>query len=494
MKKAPLQACLILGIFLFGNLIAYKLIHVPMRLELVGLFSLILFYPILRNPLVGVYAMFIILPFIPHLRRLYYLLYSRPSLDPLIIIGDILIVFILIGLFFEFKEHYDRYRPVRAYIVIIICYFLYMLARVFVFNSQQLSESASKFKLYGPPVLSFLVGLAYSTRISHLKRIWVITIVTGIIAGLYGIKQLYVGYSEAEKIWFNTINFTTLFIKGVARPFSFFQAPVAFADYQQLAIIGVLILSSCKVKFSKAFLILIPFFFYATLITSVRSSWIGIMATFIIWITLFHVKGNKNRILLLSSFALCLALGEIIFGTLSDGLSLGGFINLVTRVIPNQKYIDLLVINRTTALENPLSEHSLLSRFMLWKYILASSAEPIKAILGRGLGTLKADSLYMTYLAEFGYPGLLFIIIMIGTFIKKGLHLMDTTRNLDVGALAKGITIMNMVFALISVTGTHIHYFPGDIYFWFWNGVLVMLSANQHEKETEIQHENLNHY
>jgi hypothetical protein len=32
---------------------------------------------------------------------------------------------------------------------------------------------------------------------------------------------------------------------------------------------------------------------------------------------------------------------------------------------------------------------------------------------------------------------------------------------------------MDMAFALMNFTGTHIHTFPGDAYFWFWNGVLM---------------------
>jgi hypothetical protein len=33
------------------------------------------------------------------------------------------------------------------------------------------------------------------------------------------------------------------------------------------------------------------------------------------------------------------------------------------------------------------------------------------------------------------------------------------------------------MMAIIGITGSHIHAFPGDSYFWFWNGVLIGLWA-----------------
>jgi hypothetical protein len=129
-----------------------------------------------------------------------------------------------------------------------------------------------------------------------------------------------------------------------------------------------------------------------------------------------------------------------------------------------------------SAIYNPLEEHSFLSRLMHWRDLLVYSLDPAHAFLGRGLGAQKADSLYFTYLAEFGYPGMIFIIIILIVFISKGFTLVDTSKNNDNIAIAKGITTMNIIFAIVSITGTHIHYFPGDIYFWFWNGVLIQLT------------------
>ncbi len=461
-----------------GHLIAYKLVHIPRQLEFVVILSLLLFYPILRKPIIGLYAVFIVSPFIPYIRRLYYLVYDRPSIDPLIIVGDLFLVFILLGLFFEFQERRGRYEEISVYIKIVFVYFVYLIIRTVFLNYLPLAEALAKFKYYGPPVLFFFIATIYADKLSHLKNFWYITIIVGIIASLYGINQLYNGYSKAEMVWFSSIEFSTLFIKGIARPFSIFQAPVVLADYLQLTIIGILMCMIWTQKKLHLFLLLIiPVIFYAALITSVRSSWVGIMISLLIWFVLFRIKGNRYRFLALGVLILIYIGYQYFIEPLDSGFQIVPSRQTAQESSQSQQYFELLVSDRATALYDPLGEHSFLVRLQLWRNLINYARDPALAFLGRGLGCLKADSLYFTYLAEFGYPGMLFIAAIFVVFILIGLRTIDSSGNPDIVALAKGITILNIVFAIVSITGTHIHYFPGDIYFWFWNGVLVQLSV-----------------
>jgi hypothetical protein len=145
----------------------------------------------------------------------------------------------------------------------------------------------------------------------------------------------------------------------------------------------------------------------------------------------------------------------------------------------NQETLNLLVTQRTSAIASPFEEHSFLSRIALWKYLLILSTDPINAFMGRGIGTINADSLYFSYLAQLGYPGMIFIIGFVILTIINGFNIIDRSNSPMLLSLAKGITLMNIVFAIINITGTHIHSFPGDVYFWFWNGVLFKLSSMQ---------------
>lgn len=468
-KSLCTYACIIFA----GIFIAYKIVHIPLQLELVLLITTILFYPLIRQPSTGIYLIFIIMPFIPFIRRLYYLLHQRPSIDPLIALGDIITSLTFIGLFFTFKAQKDKptgnHRLIQRIILIYLCY---LVLRVFLFNSLPVYDALMKFRFYGPAVLLFFLGILFAKNTHLIRNLWILTLGIGVIAALYGFKQLFIGYSESEKLWFSSISFTTLFIKGFARPFSFFQSPASFADYMQLSIIGVVILYSWrKTQLRVVLLPFIALFFYGSLITSVRSNWIGILISLFLWFTILQVHDNRKRVAILGFAAITFFFVQLLDSTGGSGINSlfsllgGGF---------NQQQMSLLITERSSAIANPFDEYSFLARVNLWRFIFDLSFDPVMALFGRGVGVLNADSLYFTYLAEFGYPGLIFIVWFTVILIIKGFTIIDRNESDHITALAKGVTLMNIVFAVVNMTGTHIHSFPGDAYFWFWNGVLVV--------------------
>jgi hypothetical protein len=463
----------LIAIGLAGHFIAYQIVRIPAQLELVVLLGAALFYPVLRYPIVGLYVIFLLSPFIPFLRRLYYLVYSRPLLDPLIVLGDLTLAVMLIGSFFDFREEIQRERGMAPYRRAVLIYFGYLALRAVVLNQTAMSRSLAEFKYYGPPVLMFLVGSLYAHHEKHLRRLWGITAAIAVAGALHGFRQLYFGFTEAEEIWISSVEFTSLFVGNIARPFSFFQAPVAFADYMLFGLVAVLMIATRPERAKLVLLLTVPLFFYASLVTSVRSSWIGIMGAIVLWAGLARLRTPRSRIAALLALPLCYMAFEFITEFFGSGLGVNSFFRLVSSVVPNRRYMDLLVTSRASALADPLGEHSFLSRIVLWKYIFATSTNPLNAIAGRGIGVLKADSLYLTYLAELGYPGLIFIVVIFVLFIRAGLGLMDRSTDTGTVALARGMVTINIVLAIISITGSHIHYFPGDIYFWFWNGVVV---------------------
>ncbi len=465
-----------------GHFIAYHIIHVPTQLKLVLILLALVFYPILRKPLSGIYLLFLCTPFIPFVRRLYYLRFGRPSVDPLIAFGDAVIVFTVIALFFVFKERHADELQGRNIRNVVLCYLIYLIVRTFFFNILPAQNALMRLRFYGPSVLLFFIGMLFGNDTALLKRLWYVTICIGMAAAVYGFKQLFFGYSEAENIWFSEISFTTLFIKGLARPFSFFQSPACFADYMLLAILGNLMAISWGESRKRFVLIgLFPFFFYAALITSVRSNWIGILLLPLLWFFLLQLRNFRNRFIMIGISALSIVLLQSFDFSMHYG---SGINSLFSAVGLNQEHMSLLVTERTGAISNPFEEYSFLSRLSLWKYIIALSANPVLALMGRGVGALNADSLYITYLAELGYPGIFFITGFLGYVIVKGFALVDRSKSEPFRSLAKGITLMNIVFAIINVTGTHIHSFPGDAYFWFWNGVLLKLTQSRQEYPT----------
>ena len=478
MKNKTIVALQIVAVALAGHFIAYEICHIPKQIELVAIVTIAVAYPILRFPLVGVYALYVLLPLIPFVRRLYYLAHGRPGMDPLIVVGDIITLIVFIGLFFELRAIRPGPGFPRICIRLIAVYIMYMILRTFAFNILPLSESLGKLRYYAPAAVLFFVGVVYSKDFSHLKRLWALTVGIGAVSCLYGLKQLYIGYSTAERLWFSSINFTTLFIKGIARPFSFFQAPAAFADYLLIGIVGILMLFTWGKNTRNVVLIgLLPLFFYGILVTSVRSNWIGAVSVFFFWFVILYIRNTRNRILVIAAAVFVVLAYQYVDDTFKSSISLDKASNLLTGKLGKEQYIDLMVTSRAKAITNPFEEHSMLSRLALWKYMFELSTNPEMAILGRGLGALNADSLYVTYLAEFGYPGLLFIVGILCVFIISGFKSLQKMSDPRAVILAKGIICLDMSLALMNLTGTHIHAFPGDVYFWFWNGVLMNIQA-----------------
>jgi hypothetical protein len=474
MKNKALVVIQIALVVFAGHFIAFEMFHIPKQAEFTAIFGLALFYPVVRFPLVGVYGVFLLSPFIPFVRRLYYLVYGRPGNDPLIIVGDLIVIMVFLGLLFEFRRGLSEDKTVKRFMTVVGFYFGYMIVRAFVFNIAPLGDSLLRLKFYAPMVLMFFVGIYYGREFKHLKRIWIITVALGVLGGLYGIKQLFIGYSAAEKLWFSTSYFTTLFIQGVARPFSFYQSPAAFADALVLSIIGVvLMLGWGKFRGKLLLIALVPLFFYGILITSVRSNWIGALSIFFIWFIILQMRKSGQRIAIIAILFLFFVAYQLVDDTVKANMSPDGLLNAFNGKLGKQEYVDLMVTSRTKALTDPFAENSMLSRIALWKFLFDLTKDPELALLGRGVGALNADSLYVTYLAEFGYPGFIFIIGLYCAFIMLGIKSLGAVSDPRSVILIKGIIVMDLSFALMNFTGTHIHTFPGDVYFWFWNGVLM---------------------
>jgi hypothetical protein len=466
-----------------GIYIGFRIVHVPDQLLFVALLGLIVSYPIFRFPLVGMYLLFIIMPIVPLLRRLFYLTHGRPGIDPLIVIGDIILAIMVIGLFFTFREQLQQGKFRYRIAAVVLLYFLYMVLRTFVANELPVSVAVIRFRFYGPQVLLFFIGMLYAAHEVHLKRLWGITIVIGLGAVLYGLKQSLFGYSEAEKIWFASIDFISLYIKGIARPFSFFQSPAAFADYMQLALIGVIFFNGYGKSGGKMVWLFAPLFWAGVLITSVRSSWVGMALTFFIWLFIVRVKGMKQRLLFFSIMVLCFLLFDVLHAVVQTGVGVGSLVTSVSGNSQASQTINLLITERAGAIDNPFQEHSMLSRIALWRYIFDMSFTPQMALLGRGVGVLNADSMYVTYLAEFGYPGVFLLLTVLILFISIGFQVIDGSSSKGARALAIAVVTLDIVMAIIGITGSHIHAFPGDAYFWFWNGVVIGLWTDNKNRE-----------
>jgi hypothetical protein len=70
---------------------------------------------------------------------------------------------------------------------------------------------------------------------------------------------------------------------------------------------------------------------------------------------------------------------------------------------------------------------------------------------------------------------MLLLISIIIMFIRGGFRILDKSTSPYAIVIATTVVTMDIVFAIVSTTGSHISAFPGDTYFWFWNGVMMGL-------------------
>jgi len=94
--------------------------------------------------------------------------------------------------------------------------------------------------------------------------------------------------------------------------------------------------------------------------------------------------------------------------------------------------------------------------------------------------------LYVTYLAEFGYPGLILLLWLLIAIIRAGFRVYDRLQTPIMKVTARAILTFNFVFLIVNITGIHIHNYPGDFYFWFCNVILLKL----HDAERLLEEQN----
>ncbi len=466
----------------FGIFAGSRIVNIPRREELI-LFVLVLsFVPILKFYRAGLYALFFVPPFVPYVRRLFYLAYSRPEIDLLILLPDSILVLTLIGFFLATAGEKEENGFVLRMKRLLIFYVAFLLVRTFVFNDAPAKDAFMRFKFYGPFVLCFFLGTAAAMDLRMLRKFGIIALLIAAAGAAYGIRQLHAGFGLAEKLWLQSVPFDSLFIGDIARPFSFFASPAAFADMAQIGILLALPLTIlCTGWMRRALMIaLIGLFGYAMLVTSVRSSWIGGISTFLFWFFIFRKQGGAAR--LTNLVIVLLVVAAVLFA--NDYFESIQVQRQYRAVIASQEFsaqnkMDMLVKQRMSAVTNPLQEHSMASRLGMWGIVFYYSTQFSMGFFGRGLGQFSADSLYITYLAEFGYPGMLLILILLFLLIRYGLRVYDQLETPFMRAVARAILTLNFVFLIVNITGTHIHNYPGDFFFWFCNGILLKLRDSE---------------
>ncbi|MBF0432059.1 MAG: hypothetical protein HQK83_12315 [Fibrobacteria bacterium] len=450
-----------------GMVFSWRLTEIPSRIEITIIVSALIIIPSLKFPKIAIYYIFFISLFVPVLRRMYYLIDTRPKLDFLMLLSDgaMASLFISIIMFWIINKQQNKDR--LSFFILIYIFFLFM--KIFVLNTGSTIDGFYGFKFYG---LFTLFYFAANTLIEDKKAFFTLFRYSSFLllfVALYSFKQVFFGYFNFENIWADSVQFTTLFIEGRLRTFSTLASPAALSDAMNILFILGCFNFIKPTATSKIFgMILMAATAVPLLYASVRTNWI--CAILSIWIFYIFIKRLSFKITLINLAVIPLAL----FFLLNYGEFNSSNQSNTTRPTKGQDITEVMITNRTRALTNPFDEYSFQKRLDTWIYIIYEIYYTYP--LGKGLGVSGyAHSFYIQVLGDTGYIGALLFLIILITIIVRGIIIVRHEQDQEKKNLAAMCTTIVIIVSILNITGTHLNSHPSDIFFWFCAGCIGFL-------------------
>lgn len=290
------------GMFLFIVLFAYwmsrMISNLDMRIPILVISVIVLGIASLKIEN-GIMAIFIYLPFMAFIRRFIYSFSPYISIDPILIVCDMLIVLMFSYLIIceksRISSFYANNRLVKASFILLLLFSLQ------IFNPLQgsLMVGLAGAKFYIVPLLWFFIGLFVSKK--FIEKILYLVVIIGFITALYGLRQNFLGFTSFEKYWLEHSWFASLSVGGLTRIFSTFTNPTEFGDYLMIAEICVLALLLQSRRALPMGVTVIFVLIFAHFMVATRGSFFGFVIASFLFISLKSRNLKKSVITLLLS-------------------------------------------------------------------------------------------------------------------------------------------------------------------------------------------------
>lgn len=304
-------------------------------------------------------------------------------------------------------------------------------------------------------MLMYFVFMYQIKTVSAIRGVLLLWLGLAVIAALYGYKQEYIGFSDAEDGWLhsdpNIANL--LFINGHWRKFSILSDPVAFSYNMVVSsIICIALLTYVKEIWKKAVLFgLIGLFFSAMLFSGTRGAYVLLPATMV----LFLILRFSSKVLIFTGIA-----GVFIL-----------FLIVAPSSNPN-------IVRFQTAFQ-PSNDDSFNLRAQNQKriqpYILA---HPIGGGLGATgtwgerfaphsyLAKFPPDSGYVRVAVELGWVGLLIFCSLMFFIMREGINNYYTIRNPELKTYCLAVLMIVFAYNIGNYPQEALVQFPSSIYFY----------------------------
>ncbi len=320
------------------------------------------------NRTIGIAIAFTFLLILGDLRRL--LDMAAPTyggLDLLIAVGPVFIVFLTLPLLLRVKLKDIVSKTVLALIAMML---------IEVFNPRQggIAVGAGGAMFFIVPLCWFWVGRAYATdRMLHLL-LYRVVLPIGILDGMLGIAQAYVGFFPWEKAYALAHGSLFVYGEGHLRSFGFSTGPAEFAS--TLLISGVFVGAAIFAK-QRSYVILLAIL----LVSSVLASSRGLIVRLVFGLAMIWAvrgKGGRNwlpRLVL----GLVLGFGLVIYSASHAGGN--------SPTVSSASTAQIATEHVTRGLANPLDERSSTAGFH-WQLFVGGIVKGFTYPIGTGIGAV----------------------------------------------------------------------------------------------------------
>lgn len=242
------NSLMILGAIFLGN----QVIAGGAVLRIVSALAVLVAFivPALEHPKSAMYMLFSWLPFLGIIRRVLVPATGYTSLDPLLLISSAVVIIILLTLLFTGKAEMGG-SPLSFMVFLFL-----MIGLLQVFNPAQggifVGLTGVMFVLV--PVMCFFIGrsVADPETLAKLQRYMIFV---GVIAGAYGLFQVYIGFPGFEQAYLAKAGFGGLYVGSAIRPFSTFTNPLEYSLYLSFCVMTTLSYLIYKRNMSKFLLL-----------------------------------------------------------------------------------------------------------------------------------------------------------------------------------------------------------------------------------------------
>jgi hypothetical protein len=347
--------------------------------------------------------------------------------------------------------------------------------------NQGLIPALNGARMFGLYVLLYFFARATVRRYSQVGAIFAITVLTGLVTGLYGTYQTFVGLPAYDQIYFENSAARVHVIGEFVRSFSTFQFTSHFSVFMLCAFFCALTLGLQRCgRFTRLVCLLaIPATVAGIATTFVRSTWVGLASGLAAYVLLQVVRRPAYR------FPILMLVVPVV--VLLHGL-VGGEIAQPSRPVADDA-TGVLRARAYSVLAADL-EGDLSGRYLGFQEALRIAAtHPV----GHGLGSTSADrfglgsvawtgdSQATTLLVEMGWPGLIVFALVLMLVLKCNLRAIDRAPSSDVRALLVGVASIQVGLIVCSLTGGPLWYAqPSCVYGW----LLAAIAVNAAERHS----------